>query len=144
MQFTLGILEDLQIILGEKSRIWDGLITPTNITDHNNITREFSEWPSFVKDGINRARQLAWKQAATSRPNYTGVEQGMDEFTTRKLYNFLAQNQPMNAGALHTIITNVVWYPQRANNTSKTSDGNCLLCSCKNAGLQHIWWEYEA
>eukprot|EP00972_Heterocapsa_arctica_P012343 1811283-Heterocapsa_arctica.AAC.1 len=24
--------------------------TPTNITDHNNITREINEWPSFVRD----------------------------------------------------------------------------------------------
>eukprot|EP00972_Heterocapsa_arctica_P025261 3721167-Heterocapsa_arctica.AAC.1 len=82
--------------------------TPTNITDHNNITRELSEWPSCVKDGTNRARQLAWEKAAKSRPMYNGVEKGMDEFTTRKLYNYLAQKQPMNAGALHTIITDGV------------------------------------
>eukprot|EP00972_Heterocapsa_arctica_P082063 12095008-Heterocapsa_arctica.AAC.1 len=24
--------------------------TPTNITDHNDIARELSEWPSFVRD----------------------------------------------------------------------------------------------
>eukprot|EP00972_Heterocapsa_arctica_P055161 8136471-Heterocapsa_arctica.AAC.1 len=24
--------------------------TPTNITDHNDITGEISEWPSFVRD----------------------------------------------------------------------------------------------
>eukprot|EP00972_Heterocapsa_arctica_P111434 16405680-Heterocapsa_arctica.AAC.1 len=32
--------------------------TPTNITDHNDITRELSEWPRFVRDGTNKARQL--------------------------------------------------------------------------------------
>eukprot|EP00972_Heterocapsa_arctica_P039750 5857934-Heterocapsa_arctica.AAC.1 len=82
--------------------------TPTNITDHNDITRGISEWPSFVKDGINRARQLAWEKAAKSRPEYKGVEKVVDEFTTWKVYNKLAQKQPLNAGALHTIITDGV------------------------------------
>eukprot|EP00972_Heterocapsa_arctica_P079022 11651504-Heterocapsa_arctica.AAC.1 len=61
--------------------------TPTNITDHNDITREINDWPSSVRDG---------------------VEKGMDEFTTRKLYNKQAQKQPLNAGALRTIITDGV------------------------------------
>eukprot|EP00972_Heterocapsa_arctica_P048713 7179205-Heterocapsa_arctica.AAC.1 len=51
--------------------------TPTNITDHHGVTRELSECPGFVRDGINRARQLAWeKAAAKSKPNYKGVEKG--------------------------------------------------------------------
>eukprot|EP00972_Heterocapsa_arctica_P069744 10304740-Heterocapsa_arctica.AAC.1 len=48
--------------------------TPTNITDHNGITRELSEWLCFVRDGNDRGRQLAWEKAAKCRPNYTGVE----------------------------------------------------------------------
>eukprot|EP00972_Heterocapsa_arctica_P014707 2165936-Heterocapsa_arctica.AAC.1 len=87
---------------------------PTSITDHKGVTRELSEWPSVVRDGIHRARQLAWGKAATIMPNYNGVEQNVDEFTTRKLYNYLAHEQPMHAGALHTIISDGVWYPQRA------------------------------
>eukprot|EP00972_Heterocapsa_arctica_P073032 10787803-Heterocapsa_arctica.AAC.1 len=43
--------------------------TPTHITDHNDITRELREWPSFVRDGINRAKQLAWEKVAKRRPN---------------------------------------------------------------------------
>eukprot|EP00972_Heterocapsa_arctica_P002455 354797-Heterocapsa_arctica.AAC.1 len=58
--------------------------TPTHITDHTGHTMDISDWPSFVIDGINRARQLAWERAAKSRPNYKGVEEGVDEFTTRK------------------------------------------------------------
>eukprot|EP00972_Heterocapsa_arctica_P059112 8716055-Heterocapsa_arctica.AAC.1 len=50
--------------------------TPTNITDHHGATRELSEWPGFVREGINRARQLAWEKAAKSRPTYKGVEKG--------------------------------------------------------------------
>eukprot|EP00972_Heterocapsa_arctica_P044252 6533222-Heterocapsa_arctica.AAC.1 len=50
----------------------------------------------------------------------------------------------MNAGALNTIITDGVWYPQRANKRSNNKDGKCLLCTCDKAGLQHIWWECEA
>eukprot|EP00972_Heterocapsa_arctica_P020548 3029730-Heterocapsa_arctica.AAC.1 len=64
----------------------------------------------FVRDGINRARQLAREKAAKIIPNYDGVEKGVDDF--------LAQKRPLNAGALHTIITDGVWYPQRANNIS--------------------------
>eukprot|EP00972_Heterocapsa_arctica_P080766 11900331-Heterocapsa_arctica.AAC.1 len=71
-------------------------------------------------------------------PNYTGVEQGVDEFTARKLYNHLARKQPMNAGALRTIITDGAWYPERAAKRGKNSDG--LRC-WKKGGLQHIWWE---
>eukprot|EP00972_Heterocapsa_arctica_P073361 10834035-Heterocapsa_arctica.AAC.1 len=59
-----------------------------------------------------------WPEAAKSRPKYNGVEKGVDEFTTRTLYNCLTQKQPMNAGALHTIITDGAWYPQRANKIS--------------------------
>eukprot|EP00972_Heterocapsa_arctica_P106893 15745990-Heterocapsa_arctica.AAC.1 len=59
--------------------------TPTNITDHNNIIRGISECPSFVRDGINRARQLAWGKTAKNKPNDDGVEKGVDEFTTRKI-----------------------------------------------------------
>eukprot|EP00972_Heterocapsa_arctica_P077592 11444510-Heterocapsa_arctica.AAC.1 len=51
----------------------------------------------------------------------------------------------MNAGALHTIITDGVWYPERATTIGTNDDGLCLLCKCgKKGGLQHIWWECEA
>eukprot|EP00972_Heterocapsa_arctica_P110890 16329328-Heterocapsa_arctica.AAC.1 len=82
--------------------------SPTNITDHEGVNRDLQNSQSFVEDGIDRARQLAWGKAAKSRNNYKGVEKGVDESTTRKLYNKLAQKQPMNAGALHTIITDGV------------------------------------
>eukprot|EP00972_Heterocapsa_arctica_P093871 13845458-Heterocapsa_arctica.AAC.1 len=39
----------------------------------------------------------------------------------------------MNAGALRTIITDGVWYPERAAKRGKTSDGLCLLCKCWKA-----------
>eukprot|EP00972_Heterocapsa_arctica_P081607 12029265-Heterocapsa_arctica.AAC.1 len=55
--------------------------TPTNITDHEGVNRDLKEWPSFVKDEIDRSRQLAWEKAAKSRANYKGVEGGVDEFT---------------------------------------------------------------
>eukprot|EP00972_Heterocapsa_arctica_P048714 7179218-Heterocapsa_arctica.AAC.1 len=52
--------------------------TPTNITDHERVNRELKDWPSFVKDGIDRSRQLAWEKAAKSITNYKGVEGGVD------------------------------------------------------------------
>eukprot|EP00972_Heterocapsa_arctica_P006756 987079-Heterocapsa_arctica.AAC.1 len=52
--------------------------TPTNIKDHNGVTRDLKDWPSFVRDGIGTARQLAWEKAAKSRSNYRGVEGGVD------------------------------------------------------------------
>jgi hypothetical protein len=118
---------------------------PTSITDQNNVTRKINEWPNFVKDGIARARQLSWEKAASNRPNYAGVEKGVDEFTSRKLYNALAQKKPMDAGALNTILTDGVWYPERAVKRSKNKDGKCLLCEYgAQGGLQHLWWECEA
>eukprot|EP00972_Heterocapsa_arctica_P115745 16449476-Heterocapsa_arctica.AAC.1 len=85
----------------------------------NGVNRDLEDWQSFVKYGIDRTRQLTWEKAAKSRANYKGVEGGVDDFTTRKLYNKLAQKQSMNAGALHTIITDGVWYPERANKRGK-------------------------
>eukprot|EP00972_Heterocapsa_arctica_P008810 1293196-Heterocapsa_arctica.AAC.1 len=96
---------------------------------------------AWVCQGRYKQSQLASEKAAKSRPNYKGVEKGVDEFTTRKLYNFLAQKQPMHAGASHTIITDGVWYPQRAATRAKHNDGTRALCKCESAGLQHIWWE---
>jgi hypothetical protein len=60
--------------------------TPTNFTDHNEQTRELDDWHDFVYDGIKRARQQAWEKSARNRPNYKGVEKGVDEATTRALY----------------------------------------------------------
>eukprot|EP00972_Heterocapsa_arctica_P030832 4537345-Heterocapsa_arctica.AAC.1 len=57
--------------------------TPTNITYHNNQTRDFGEWHGFVYDGIKRARQQAWDKNTQHIPNYRGVENGVDEATTR-------------------------------------------------------------
>eukprot|EP00972_Heterocapsa_arctica_P053111 7820946-Heterocapsa_arctica.AAC.1 len=50
----------------------------TNITDHDGVTRELTYGPSFVRDGIDRARHLAWEKAAKNMPNYKGVEGGVD------------------------------------------------------------------
>eukprot|EP00972_Heterocapsa_arctica_P050688 7451755-Heterocapsa_arctica.AAC.1 len=41
---------------------------------------------------------------AKNRPNYKGVEKGVDEATTRALYTNIIQKDPMKVGALHTII----------------------------------------
>eukprot|EP00972_Heterocapsa_arctica_P058249 8593488-Heterocapsa_arctica.AAC.1 len=78
--------------------------TPTNFTDHNGQTRYLDEWHDFVYDGIKRARQQAWEKSANNRPKYKGVEQGVDEPTTRTYYKQLAHKAPMKAGALHTIL----------------------------------------
>eukprot|EP00972_Heterocapsa_arctica_P057264 8449663-Heterocapsa_arctica.AAC.1 len=44
----------------------------------------------------------------------------------------------MNAGALHTIITDGL-YPEMAAKRSKNEDGLRLLCKCgKKGGLQHM------
>eukprot|EP00972_Heterocapsa_arctica_P032607 4801733-Heterocapsa_arctica.AAC.2 len=53
--------------------------TPTNITDHLNQTRNLEDWQGFVYDGIKRARQQAWEKSAKNKPNYKGMERGVDE-----------------------------------------------------------------
>eukprot|EP00972_Heterocapsa_arctica_P071418 10551172-Heterocapsa_arctica.AAC.1 len=85
--------------------------SPTNITDHKNQTRNLDDWQSMIYDGIKRARQQSWEKCAKNRPNYKGVERGVDEHTTRKLYQKLVQKEPMKAGALHSILADVIWTP---------------------------------
>eukprot|EP00972_Heterocapsa_arctica_P017032 2516255-Heterocapsa_arctica.AAC.1 len=50
----------------------------------------------------------------------------------------------MTAGALHSIITDGAWTPQRAEKCTHNVDGRCLLCGGINAGVDHIWWECPA
>eukprot|EP00972_Heterocapsa_arctica_P114498 16442716-Heterocapsa_arctica.AAC.1 len=118
--------------------------TPTNITDHKNQTRNLDEWQDFVYDGIKRARQQAWEKSAKHRPNYRGVERGVDAHTNRKYYQKLVQQEPMKAGALHTILADGVWTPRRASKRETNCNGACLLCGDKNAGVNHLWWECRA
>eukprot|EP00972_Heterocapsa_arctica_P070081 10351549-Heterocapsa_arctica.AAC.1 len=68
------------------------------------VTRDLDEWQSFVYDGTKRARQQAWERSARNRHNYKGVDRGVDEATARKYYVKLAHKEPMDAGALHTIV----------------------------------------
>eukprot|EP00972_Heterocapsa_arctica_P060428 8910863-Heterocapsa_arctica.AAC.1 len=76
--------------------------------------RQLDEWPGFVKYGIKRARQLTWEKAAKHIPHYKGVENGVDENITRKYYIKLTQTKPMKSSALHTILADGVWTPERA------------------------------
>jgi hypothetical protein len=115
--------------------------SPPNITDHNGITRDLKDWHDFVHEGIKRARQLAWMKNAKTRQKYKGIERGVDEATTRKHYLKLSQNDPMKAGALHTILADGVWTPKRAYKRTKTATGDCLLCGDKDAGVNHLWWD---
>eukprot|EP00972_Heterocapsa_arctica_P015558 2290576-Heterocapsa_arctica.AAC.1 len=107
---------------------------PTNITDHKGQTRELDDWHDVVYDGIKRARQQAWETSAKNRPNYKGVEKGVDEATTRKFYQKLVQKDPTKARALHTILADGIWTPRRAHKREKNCNGDCLLCGAKNAG----------
>eukprot|EP00972_Heterocapsa_arctica_P035706 5252604-Heterocapsa_arctica.AAC.1 len=50
----------------------------------------------------------------------------------------------MNAGALHNIIADGVWTPQRAHTNNKNLNGKCLLCEADNPGVNHIWWDCPA
>jgi hypothetical protein len=76
----------------------------------------------------------------SSRPNYKGVEKlKVDEFTARKLYNYLAQKQPMNAGAF----THNHHRCKRGTRQPKVERIAMAwrLCKCAKGGLQHIWWD---
>eukprot|EP00972_Heterocapsa_arctica_P038583 5686642-Heterocapsa_arctica.AAC.1 len=50
----------------------------------------------------------------------------------------------MKAGALRTILADVVWTPRRAHKRENNCNGDCLLCGEKNAGDNHLWWECRA
>eukprot|EP00972_Heterocapsa_arctica_P023369 3443270-Heterocapsa_arctica.AAC.1 len=69
------------------------------------------------------------------------MENGVDENTTRKYYIKLTQKKPMDAGALHTILADGVWTPERAEKRRANADGRCVVCDAPNTSVEHIWWE---
>eukprot|EP00972_Heterocapsa_arctica_P072018 10636698-Heterocapsa_arctica.AAC.1 len=87
------------------------------------VTRDIDDWQRLVYDGINRARQQAWEKSAMNTHNYKGVERGVDEATATTHYLKLAQQEPMKAGALHTINADGVWTPQTAHKRHNNSNG---------------------
>eukprot|EP00972_Heterocapsa_arctica_P109642 16141436-Heterocapsa_arctica.AAC.1 len=97
--------------------------SPTNITDHMGFTRGIDDWQSLVYDGIKRARHQAWEKSARNIHTSKGMERGVDEVTTSKHYLKPAQKEPITVGALHTIIADGVWTPQRAHKRQKNSNG---------------------
>eukprot|EP00972_Heterocapsa_arctica_P033797 4974198-Heterocapsa_arctica.AAC.1 len=115
-------------------KLWWTDNTPTNITYHKNQTRNHDEWHYVVYDGIKRARQQAWENCAKNRPNYKGVERGVDEHISRNCYQKLVHKEQMKAGALHTILADGVWTPRRAHKREQNCNGDCWLCGEKNAG----------
>eukprot|EP00972_Heterocapsa_arctica_P016682 2460149-Heterocapsa_arctica.AAC.1 len=101
-------------------------ISIDNIIDDKGELRQIDEWPGVVRDGIRRARQLTWQRAAKNRPHHKGMENVMDKNTTRTYYITLAQkNKHMDAGALHTMLADGVWTPERADKRRKNADGLC-------------------
>eukprot|EP00972_Heterocapsa_arctica_P052571 7734099-Heterocapsa_arctica.AAC.1 len=81
------------------------------------------------------------KKALGKYKTTKGIDRGVDEATTRTCYLKLAQQEPMKAGALHTIIADGAWTPHRAYNVSNNANAQFLLCESENAGDNHIWWE---
>eukprot|EP00972_Heterocapsa_arctica_P013484 1985476-Heterocapsa_arctica.AAC.1 len=98
-----------------------------SIVDEKRKLRQIDEWPSFVRDGKKRARQQTWQKAAKKRPHYKGGEGGVDENTAIKYYVKLAQKKPLDAGALHTILADGVWTPERAEKRRNNVDGACKI-----------------
>eukprot|EP00972_Heterocapsa_arctica_P055856 8239151-Heterocapsa_arctica.AAC.1 len=94
-----------------------------NIIDEKGKLRHIDEWPGFVRDGINRARQLTGQKAAKHKLHYKGLENRRDENTTRKYYIRLTQKKHMDAGALRIILADEVWTPERAEKRRTNADG---------------------
>eukprot|EP00972_Heterocapsa_arctica_P090210 13307979-Heterocapsa_arctica.AAC.1 len=47
----------------------------------------------------------------------------------------------MTSGALHSILTDGDWTPQRAHNVQTNINGECLLVGANNARVTRRWWE---
>eukprot|EP00972_Heterocapsa_arctica_P035808 5266610-Heterocapsa_arctica.AAC.1 len=45
-----------------------------SISDGKGKLRQIDEWPGFVKDGVQKARNLSCHKAAEHIPHYRGVE----------------------------------------------------------------------
>eukprot|EP00972_Heterocapsa_arctica_P029658 4369517-Heterocapsa_arctica.AAC.1 len=81
-----------------------------------------------------RPGRLLSGMAAKNRPHYKGVEGGVDENTTRRYYLKLARKRPLDAGALHTVLADVAWTPERAEKRKKNVDSDCIMCGPLKAG----------
>ena len=87
------------------------------------------------------ARQALWVKAGHRRPHYRGLERGVDEAATTKLYRRLVRRDYKRAGALHTILADGVWTPSRARKRAKREDDRCVACGRKGADADHLWWD---
>eukprot|EP00972_Heterocapsa_arctica_P080975 11933921-Heterocapsa_arctica.AAC.1 len=54
------------------------------------------------------------------------------------------RQKPMGAGALHTMLADGVWSPDRAEKRRNNADGLIVLCGAPCAGVEHIWRECPA
>eukprot|EP00972_Heterocapsa_arctica_P038012 5594562-Heterocapsa_arctica.AAC.1 len=77
-------------------------------THQHYISQESDQRPRgmacFCLRWYQESQTTSLGQKCEHRPNYKGVKRGVDEATTRKFYQKLAQTSPMKAGALHTIL----------------------------------------
>eukprot|EP00972_Heterocapsa_arctica_P074969 11064343-Heterocapsa_arctica.AAC.1 len=139
MQYILGFPKDRYILLEEKSKIWGGSIThpqtsliikesPENLANGQVLSGmesiEPDNWPGKTPQQTTCQTIMEWKKVLTNSPPGSYI-------TTWH------QKQLMNALALHTIIIDGVWYPQRAVEI-KQLRWQMPLCKCGNVGLQHM------
>ena len=74
---------------------------------------DVTEDEDFALNSISAARARLWAGALEHRPNYGGIKD-VDEVTSVAYYKRKAKSAPMVAGALHTILADGIWTPDRA------------------------------
>ena len=75
------------------------------MVDEEGKEHDVGDWYDMIGRGVQRARQVLWMRAADKRENYKGVERGVDEATTDRLYRSLGKKDQKRAGALHTVLS---------------------------------------
>ena len=74
---------------------------PDFIKDHEGVEHSTSGWFSMVKAGIARARQVLWMGSVKNRPNYHGLEEGVDEVSFVKYFGRVYKKDKGCRGSSH-------------------------------------------
>ena len=110
------------------------------IIDHKGHSHEVVKWHNMVPSAVARARQVLWRNNEKFRRNYKGVAKGVDERTTTRYYRKVAKSDQKRAGAIHTVLSDGWWNPDRANKRGSGKIPKCVLCGCPKGDLDHLAW----
>ena len=112
------------------------------VVDESGDGHDVVTWHDMVFKAVKRARQVVWDLAAFKRPNYSGVQRGVDERASTAYLKKLFKKDPQRAGALHTVMCDGWWNPDRAKRRKARDSAACVARGCPKATLDHLLWDF--